>query len=123
MELFAALLLAVVESLLPKSTFHEGPPNYKCQIILTLSVPINITKYVLFFLTWKIKLQEKKWKLYMNNRVMSSQSEDISAGYHSGACFFELGFNVINYFKSSDRVIVWSCCFLANKVGCIIQKY
>ena len=35
MELLAALLLAVVESLLPKGTFQEGPPNYKYQIVIT----------------------------------------------------------------------------------------
>lgn len=30
MEVFAAALLAVVESLLPNLTFHEGPPNCNC---------------------------------------------------------------------------------------------
>ena len=29
MDVVAAVLLAVVESLLPNSTFHEGPPNCK----------------------------------------------------------------------------------------------
>lgn len=29
MKVLAAVLLAVVESLLPKPTFHEGPPNYE----------------------------------------------------------------------------------------------
>ena len=38
-EVFARLLLAVVESLLPNLTFQEGPPNYKRIIYNQVKLP------------------------------------------------------------------------------------
>lgn len=61
MEVLAALLLAVVESLLPKRNFHEGPPN--CES--------NANEEDNDHITWKFEFLEEEIKMVFLHKLQS----------------------------------------------------
>lgn len=107
---FAASLLALVESLLPNLTFHEGPPSYKLSIFKQI---LTINKLTLIYI---------ENEAYINNRVPGCNGKNISTRHHSRTSLLKFSFNIINDIKTSNWVIICSSCFFSYKGSVVIQQ-
>jgi len=65
MELLASALLAVIESLLPKLTFHHGSPGSKFQQTL----PHQTKRFPFLYFRVLVLVNTTRFACYTNNRV------------------------------------------------------
>lgn len=88
MSLLAALKLALVASLLPNCTVHEGPPN--CNIHVRKYIYIYIHINTIFELLYMIFGSVLCRKAYCNNGVTSSNGKNVSARHNLLTCTLNL---------------------------------
>lgn len=90
---------------------------------------LNLSKFMLIFSHTVLQLMLSRILLalvrilsYQYSRISCGESNNVSAGNCSWACFFNFGFYLINHFKPSQRVLIWNCAFLTYNFLAIIQQ-
>lgn len=131
MFLFEPLRLAVFESLLPNGSSQLGPPLCFKRILIKFQIKhvcISVSDYLIYIETnthiWSRfnHIVLKMFFSYKNSGSLSSKGNNICTWDCTRTCLFQLRFDLINHFKTSNGIFVRSTIFFTDNCGAIVQQ-